>query len=161
MVPQKIKPYFELMFQKQDSENSLLAGVLTCCSSHNFEVRGVGKIKHRMFSKMYLLPYNDILALEAYCKKCAKTISVFDSKRDGYERCANHQHIRYKTKPVICKKCQSGNFRVEIKYEYPDVNELKNLEITEIDNAFTWIWATLECNECGTRYKNFIDCETA
>ena len=47
-----------------------------------------------------------------------------------------------------------------IKYEYPDIQELEELEITEIDNAFTWIWITLECNNCGTRYKNFVDCET-
>ncbi len=48
-----------------------------------------------------------------------------------------------------------------IKYEYPDTQELMELEMSEIDNAFTWIWITLECSKCGTKYKNFVDCETA
>ena len=51
-------------------------------------------------------------------------------------------------------------FSVGIKYEYPDTQELEELEIPEIDNVFTWIWITLECNKCGTRYKDFVDCET-
>ena len=48
-----------------------------------------------------------------------------------------------------------------IKYEYPDYQELMGLGITEMDNAFTWIWITLECNQCGKRYNNFVDFETA
>ena len=48
-----------------------------------------------------------------------------------------------------------------IKYEYPDIQELQELGIKDTDNAFTWIWITLECNKCGTRYKNFVDFETA
>ena len=64
------------------------------------------------------------------------------------------------TKPVNCKKCRNGVFSVGIKYEYPDIQELEELKITEIDNAFTWIWITLECKQCGTVYKNFVDCET-
>ena len=62
--------------------------------------------------------------------------------------------------PIDCLKCRNESFSVAIKYEYPDIQELQELEISDTDNAFTWIWITLECNNCGTRYKNFIDCET-
>jgi hypothetical protein len=33
---------------------------------------------------------------------------------------------------------------MNIKYEYPNKNELDMLEINEPDNAFTWIWITLK-----------------
>ena len=136
MIPKTIQPYFEIMNQTKDGGNDIIEGVLTCCGSHEFEVLVAGEIKHSAFSKMYL---------------CS----------DGYDKCGEKQHTHMQMKPVKCKKCQNGGFSVSIKYEYPDIQELKELEIPEIDNAFTWIWITLGCNKCGTRYKNFVDCETA
>ena len=113
-----------------------------------------------MFSKMCLFPENDKTVIEVRCRKCGKVISVFDSSCDGYEQCGKEQYTHAQTKPIDCRKCRNGGFSVGIKYEYPDIQELAELEITEIDNAITWIWITLECNNCGTRYKNFVDCET-
>ena len=160
MIPPKIQPYFELTSQKKDGENSLFAGELVCCDSHDFEVLVIGKVQHDIFSKMNLYPDNDKIVMEVRCRKCGKVIPVFDSCYDGYEQCTNYRYVYRSAKPIACTKCQSNNFRVNIKYEYPDVNELEKLEIVERDNAFTWIWVALECNECGTRYKKFIDCET-
>ena len=60
-------------------------GELTCCDSHGFEVAVIGKIKHHIFSKMYLCPDNDIIALAVRCRKCGQVIRVFDSCCDGYE----------------------------------------------------------------------------
>lgn len=113
-----------------------------------------------MFSKGCLIPENDKIVLEVRCKKCGKVISVFDSCCDGYEHWYKNQFTYIPTKLIDCKKCQNGDFSVDIKYEYPDVKELKELNITEIDNAYTWIWITLECNKCGTRYRDFIDFDT-
>jgi ribosomal protein L33 len=59
-----------------------------------------------------------------------------------------------------CKKCGSNNYSMNIKYEYPNKNELDMLGINEPDNAFTWIWITLKCNNCGKTYKNIVDIET-
>ena len=160
MIPQKIQPFFETTFQKKDGENSLIEGILTCCNSHDFEVFVVGEIKHSMFSRMCLIPKNDEIVLEVRCRKCGRVISVFDSRCDGYEQCGKNQPTHIPPKLIGCKKCQDGYFSVDVKYEYPDIQELEELEITEIDNAFTWIWITLECNRCGTIYKNFIDYET-
>ena len=72
----------------------------------------------------------------------------------------NKKNICVSTGTIDCLKCQNKSFSVAIKYEYPDVKELQELGISDIDNAFTWIWITLECNNCGTRYKNFVDYET-
>ena len=44
-----------------------------------------------------------------------------------------------------------------MKYEYAALDEI---DADKIDNAFTWIWITLECNLCHTKYKNFISYET-
>lgn len=160
MVPKKIQPYFKTTFQTKEGDNSLIDGILTCCNANDFEVFIVGEIKQSMISKMCLSPENDKTVIEVRCKKCGKVISVFDSSCDGYEQCGKVQYTHVPTKPIDCKKCRNGGFSVGIKYEYPDIRELEELEITEIDNAFTWIWITLECNNCGTRYKNFVDCET-
>lgn len=157
MIPKKIQPYFKTTLQKKDGDNSLIEGILTCCNAHDFEVFVVGEIKHSIFSKMYLSPENDKAVIEVRCLKCGKIISVFDSSCDGYEQCGKDQPIHVPTKPIDCKKCRDGSFSVSIKYEYPNIQEL---EIAEIDNAFTWIWITLKCNNCGTRYNNFIDYET-
>ena len=160
MVPKKTQPYFELIHQREDNDNSRIEGILTCCNEHDFEVFVAGKVKHGMFFKMCLYSENGKTAIKVRCKKCGKIISVFDSSCDGYEQCGKNQSTRMQTKSIDCPKCQSEGFSVSVIYEYPDIQELEKLEITEIDNAFTWIWVTLECNCCGTRYKNFVNCET-
>lgn len=160
LIPKKIQPFFKTTHQTKYGDNNLIEGILTCCNANDFEVFVVGEIKHSMFLKMRLFPKNDKTVIGVRCRKCGKVISVFDSSCDGYEQCGKEQYTHVQTKPIDCRKCRNGGFSVGIKYEYPDIQELEELEITEIDNAFTWIWITLECNNCGTRYKNFVDCET-
>ena len=52
------------------------------------------------------------------------------------------------------------DFSVELQYEYPDIQELEQLKISDVSNAYTWVRGMIECNRCGTRYRNFLDCET-
>ena len=161
MIPKLIQPYFKITHQTKDRDNSITEGVLTCCNANDFEILVVGKIKHDIFSKMFLYPKEDRIVLEVRCKKCGKIISVFNSSFDGYGQYRKKKkNIYVSTQPIDCLKCRSGIFSVAIKYEYPDIQELQELEISDTDNAFTWIWITLECNKCGTKYKNFVDCET-
>lgn len=161
MIPKRIQPYFRTTHQTKDGDNNLIEGILTCCNAHDFEVFVVGEIKHSMFSKMCLSSENENIVVDVCCKKCGKVISVFDSSCDGYEQCGKDRTIHVTTKLIDCEKCRNEVFSVSIKYEYPDIQELEELGITDIDNAFTWIWMTLVCNNCGIRYKNFVDCETA
>ena len=37
---------------------------------------------------------------------------------------------------------------------------LKELGFKDISNAFTWITISLTCNNCGKKYKRFIDFES-
>ncbi len=162
MIPKRILPYFNTTHENIDSDNTQIEGVLTCCSSHDFEIYAVGEIKSSIFSKMYLFPKECKIALEARCKKCGKVIPVFDSSYDGYVCCEKKlQHTNSAAKPIRCKKCAENSFSVGLRYEYPDIQELRNLGVVEVENAFTWIWITLRCNKCGTRYRNFIDFEMA
>lgn len=160
MIPKKIQSYFKTTITKMNGNNTLIGGILTCCDLHEFEVRTAGNIKYNLLSGMYLLPANEGIALDARCRKCGKIISVFDSDQDGYERSESRCNISVIKKPLICKKCNNNSFSIEIRYEYSDYQELIDLGITETDNAFTWIWITLECNRCGKRYNNFVDYET-
>lgn len=161
LIPKIIQPYFESTRQTTDGDNNIIEGALTCCNAHDFEVLVVGKIKHTLFSKMFLCPENERTVFKVRCKKCGKVISVFNSSCDGYGQCGKEfQSTCASPRPINCKKCQNGDFSVTIKYEYPNDHELQELEINDSDNAFTWIWIKIECNKCGTRYKNFVDCET-
>ena len=161
MIPKLIQPYFKITHQTKDRDNSVIEGILTCCNANDFEILVFGKIKHGLFSKVFLYPEDDKTVLEVRCKKCGKIISVFNSSFDGYGQCGmKKKNICVSTQPIDCSKCQNESFSVAIKYEYPDIQELQELEINDTDNAFTWIWIALECNKCGTKYKNFVDCET-
>ena len=162
LIPRIIRPYFNITQRTMDSDSSIIEGMLTCCGTHDFEVFVAGEIRHSLFSKMFLCPENDKIVFEARCKKCGKVIQVFDSSSDGYGQCGKKlPNICVSNRPVDCIKCRSESFSVTIKYEYPDVQELQELAISDVDNAFTWIWITLECNSCGAKYKRFLDCETA
>ena len=162
MIPEKIRPFFEVSCQKNKGGNELIEGELTCCTSHDFEVFAEGEIKRGVFSKLYLLPENDRLVLNARCKKCGRDIPVFDSRCDGYEKCESGQPAHTQSRRVECIKCRGTSFAVDVTYEYPeDIEELKELGTAEIGNAFTWIWISLKCSGCGAVYKNFIDYETA
>ncbi len=160
MIPKKIHPYFTITGKKTEEDNTLIEGILTCCNSHEFEVRIAGENKTTFFSGMHLFPIDDKLALDVCCKKCGRVIPVFYSEQDGYERIGKSICKSALTQPICCRRCKDDTFSVEIRYEYPDPLELLSLGIIETDNAFTWIWITLECRQCGRRYNNFVDFET-
>lgn len=61
---------------------------------------------------------------------------------------------------INCSRCKDSNFSISIKYEYSDKDELKELGFKDISNAFTWITISLTCNNCGKKYKKFIDFES-
>lgn len=161
MIPKKIQPYFELTKETKDRDNNIIEGMLMCCNSHDFEVFVVGEIKRSVFSKMLLYPTKDKTVFEVRCKKCERIIPVFDSSSDGYGNCGKlHEIMRASTQIIDCIKCHSKSFSVTVKYEYPDIRELHDLEIHDTDNAFTWLWITIKCSECGASYRNFVNLET-
>ena len=160
MIPKRIHSSFSTTEEKKDGENILIEGKLTCCNSYSFEIHVVGDIKRVPFNGMYLYPKGDKIAIEACCEDCGSNILVFDSDQDGYDRCNEIIERHFGLEQVKCKRCHNSFFSVEIRYEYPDFQELIDLGITEPDDAFTWIWISLECKTCGKKYKNFIDCET-
>lgn len=161
MIPERLQPYFKTTRLTENNGNRIIEGVLTCCNAYDFEIYVVGRLKHGLLSKMSLYPESGNTVLEVRCKKCGKIISVFNSTLDGYGQCGKEHHIKCALPASVnCVKCRNNSFAVTVKYEYPDIQELNELEISDADNAFTWIWITLVCSKCGTRYRNFINCET-
>ena len=164
MIPRRIYSYFKTMHQKQDNDGSLIEGMLNCCNASNFEILSIGKIKKGLFSQYHLLPVDNVVVLSARCRKCRKRILLFDSRHDGYDQIENQIEPKYlehsKPECVICRKCKHNTFSIIIEYEFPSIQELRDLGIVEIGDAFTWIRITLECNLCGTKYVNFLDYET-
>lgn len=164
MIPKRIQPYFEVKQQTVRNDTCLVEGMLTCCDDHSFDVFGVGELKRSFFLKMFLAPKNDRTMIKACCKKCGKSILVFDSNCDGYEQNRKKTEDHAAPQPITCVKCGNRDFSVGIKYEYSNLQELKELEEQEaiqIDDAFSWIWITLCCNTCAAKYKYFSDYETA
>ena len=159
MIPRKIQPYFDIKEQKNDDKDDLIEGTITCCNAHNFEIFVIGKVQRSIFSKMYVLQENDEMLIEAHCKNCGKIISIFNNRQDGYEKYNGNSLAKRIPTIIHCPQCLENNFSVNIKYEYPQIGELKELGIEEMDNAFTWIRINLECCKCGKRYNNFIDYE--
>lgn len=163
MIPKAIRRHFNITRQTKGTDDIITEGTLSCCDGNDFEISVIGEIKRGFFSKMELLP-SIKTALEARCKRCGKIISVFDSSLDGYgpqAQCViNEEKIGALPSAIDCVKCRSNSFSVSIKYEYSGLRELQELGLTDVDNAFTWIWITLVCNKCGANYKNFIDFET-
>ena len=167
MIPKKIEPYFKI-WKKDDGNIGLVEGVLTCCDSNDFEVLVNGQVKKNLFSKLYLVQNeNDFVILKVRCKKCDKIVSVFDSRCDGYDMICGvydtykKNQLPYITTPINCKKCGENSYSVEIKYEYPDIEDIESIKVTDQDNAFSWIRVSMKCNKCRTKYKNFIDFETS
>ena len=96
-----------------------------------------------------------------------KLIKIFNSCIDGCDANCEDDNTpkiidknNVKDKLFNCSRCKGNNFSISIKYEYPDEDELKELGFKDISNAFTWITVSLTCNNCGKKYKKFIDFES-
>ena len=74
MIPEKIKPYFDVTLLKMNFANKLIEGGLACCGERAFDVLTVGEVKHGMFFDTCLFPEKDTIILKARCKKCGKII---------------------------------------------------------------------------------------
>lgn len=163
MIPTKIKPFFKIDYIKND----ITSGRVNCCETNEFNIYYNGEIEKNIILGTYLSEDNDSISLAAKCLKCGRLIKIFDSHFDGYDaNCEDDNTLRIinknkvKDKLFNCSRCKDNNFSIFIKYEYPDEDELKELGFKDISNAFTWITISLTCNNCGKKYKRFIDFES-
>ena len=156
LLPKKIRPFLSAIEKNEKQDQLYVSGSLSCCGEDSFEISVFGTVKQYLFSKMSLFENDNGIALMALCCQCGNTISVFDSRNDGYD----HNEVprnesELPLQQIICRKCHRKSFRVNIRYEYSDIREIED------DNDFSWIWISLTCSTCGAAYKNFIDCETS
>lgn len=163
MVPLKIKPFFKIDYVKND----ITSGSVNCCEMNNFNIYYNGEIEKNIILGTYLSGDNDSITLSAKCLKCGRLIKVFNSLIDGCDANCEDDNTpkiidknNVKDKLFNCSRCKGNNFSISIKYEYPDEDELKEIGFKDISNAFTWITVSLTCNNCGKKYKRFIDFES-
>ena len=156
MIPTKIKSFFKIDYIKND----ITSGRVNCCETNAFNIYYNGEIEKNIILGTYLSENNDSISLSAKCLKCGRLIKIFNShcEDDNTLRIINKNNI--KNIPFNCSRCRDSNFSISIKYEYPDEDELKELGFKDISNAFTWITISLTCNNCGRKYKKFIDFES-
>lgn len=158
-IPKSLAPNFRWAQPKNSNRENTTAGELICCGKQRFALEYEGEIKYSLWGKAYLSSQNEQITLTARCKECGRKILIFDSATMGYDRqretakpgCGN---------PIECRKCRENDFSVSIRLEYPEESELRELDIPEPENAFSWIWVTLKCNKCGKKHQNFLDYET-
>ena len=160
MIPKRILPYFD----KVKGDDVLIEGRITCCNSQDFDIYTHGDFNNS-FLKSHICLVGDKIALNVKCNKCKRDILIFNSKYDGYDNIYGSAIDKYNYDYEMnfvqfkCSRCSSESFNIKIKYEYAGFDEIERNERSS--NAFTWIWVTLECNQCHARYKNFIDYETS
>lgn len=162
MLPLRIKPFLKNIVKNEDDDILLVEGDVSCCDKQEFELYFNGSIRKSILLGRYLYSDDNKIVLEARCKKCGRKILIFDSSIDGYSHCDNNTikcdaNLKY----LKCEKCKKNTYAIKIKYEYTGIQELKEEGSDNIENAYSWIWISLKCNECGFEYKNIIDFETA
>jgi hypothetical protein len=161
-VPSKLKSYLHQINSKIDT-NTIVSGIVTCCSCSEFDVLCYGNIKKSLLGHISLCDKTDGIVVRLRCKKCGEEIEVFNSFTDGYNRCIEEKVdcVNIQFQSFHCNAQEHSNFSVEVIFEYPPKQELIDDEITECDNAFSWIWISLKCNICNKYFKNFVDYETS
>lgn len=159
LIPTTFASNFQCTQQKNGSWENTTAGDLICCGKQRFALEYEGEIKYNLWGTTYLLSQNGRVALTARCKECGRNILVFDNASMGYDRqsetakpgCGN---------PMRCRRCGENNFFVSICLEYPDDQDLQDLDTPDTGNAFTWIRVTLKCNNCGNKHSKVLNYET-
>lgn len=160
MIPEKILPFFLTTREREKYGSVYTEGSLSCCGGDCFGVDIWAEVMSGRIFSMYLTEKNHRLVLGARCRSCGKSISLFDSGRDGYDACSPAQEEAPPLRPLACKKCGKADFSLLLRYEYPPMEDLEFLNLPDPSNRFTWIQATLRCKCCGAVYKNFLDWET-
>ncbi len=162
LIPEKLKPYFAIK-NTRTSNNTIICGEITCCSLSKFDVLYYGDLKKGLFGHSTLCENEHGLIIFLRCKQCGKIIELFSSFTDGYNRCVceiKPFKVDYLRK-LTCGSKTHSDFTVDVVFEYLPENELIEENINMLNNAFSWIWITLKCNNCKKVFRNIVDYETS
>lgn len=160
-IPKKLQHHFEPVAERH-CDNILVKGRLICCNTSDFTVTYSGRLKKNLIGRKAIFMEDAAVVLVAKCRVCAGEIEVFNSSTDGYDACEGNVALAplLELTGFACAKCSSYGFSVNMVFEYQSREELFEAGVEEYENAFSWIWISLECNACKKKYKNLIDLET-
>jgi hypothetical protein len=143
-------------------------GKIICdCGCTDFAVCYHGNIRKSILGVVQLRPNDDTdnaILVEAICINCGRHFHVFDNRMDGYCNVVDGAYMNKILDSLMlndfkCRYCTNMAFTIEIKWEYPPIDEMDELGDSYFD-AFTWIWIELQCSRCGNKFHQFIDYET-
>lgn len=110
MIPKRILPFFQTTREREKDGSVYTEGSLSCCGGDCFGVDIWAEVKSGRISPMYLTEKNHRLLLGARCRSCGKSISLFDSSRDGYDFCSPAPEKAPPLHPLACKKMRKSGF---------------------------------------------------
>ena len=161
-IPKRLQSNFTITDEKA-KDYILISGHLLCCKKEHFSLFYHGIVNQDVFGHNHITSNRQNIALVANCKKCSKSITIFDNAIDGYDACISERkkHYDMNIKEYLCPKCKQNDFSVYIKYEYLPNHELEDESIQDINLAFSWIWVSVKCNVCGKKNNHLINYETS
>ena len=153
-APQKIRPFFSEVISKR---SNILCGTITCCNSDDFEILYYGNIYKNITGKKKLYNNKDGLILYVRCKKCNRIIKIFNSFSDGYD---NYIEKNTEIEKELLSYDKHDVYSIKVTFEYPDIEELMELNIDQPQEAFTWIFVSIKNKRNNKVIKNFVSYET-
>lgn len=163
IIPKHLEAHFKII-DENHKQNYTVSGMLMCCGFTKFKIQYVGNLKQTILGQLYLQENEDRLILYAKCRQCGKILPIFNNLTDGYDNCINERNVikkenKQRLQSFDCPKCHNNIYGVKIVIEYLGKKELKELDIQDWGNSFTWIWVSLKCERCGKVYKKILDLE--
>lgn len=110
MIPEKILPFFLTTREREKYGSVYTEGSLSCCGGDCFGVDIWAEVMSGRIFSMYLTEKNHRLVFGARCRSCGKSISLFDSGRDGYDACSPAQEEAPPLRPLACKNAEKRIF---------------------------------------------------
>lgn len=115
------------------------------------------------------------LRISGMCVSCKKTYDLFDMAKHGYNGFVCHDGEAVDDadlKDYYCPICQHDHFQAAISLELEDIEQFQEevvedlyLEeqyaVEDFVDAFNWINIDIQCEKCGTIFKNWVNFETS
>lgn len=136
--------------------------------------------------KIYANQHNNYIAIKYYkndwgfrvcgiCSSCGANYDLFDMSKHGFNGFVCHEVIAVDDvdlEPYFCPVCKHDCFQAQIGLELEDIEQFQEevvedlyLEekyvVEDFVDAFNWINIDIQCEKCGTLFKNWVNFETS
>lgn len=159
--------------EKSVDEEPFVGDLLCRCGSKSFRMNYPGKtqeFKGKVHPCTIEIDGNFFFLIKAICTKCDMEYLLFDKHFHGWDGFLCHDKKEASLpRPVLvpweCLSCGNMGHKVTIevsslgKDDFMDATKGKFGE-DKWQDAFEWIWISIECTKCGLKTENWVDYET-